>query len=550
MIEDEKKEQKNLMLALVLIIALLLGMQWWQKPKTQMVAVPLDGPAESAETVAAEAVPAVDMTARKSIEAAQEIITIPVENSVVAGSLNAGGTDLNNLSLMTYRETTQEDSPFVVLLSRNWQTGLNWEGGSLPDTRQTPQVVGEKLTPETPVVMRWENETARIERTITLDNAYMMTFTDKLTNKSGRAIEARLIGRVERTVDSVNTTQSSVHEGFLSLVDNTRVEERWSAIEPGDSKAMATKGGWIGMTDKYWQAIFVPEQSATTQMTFNTTETNYTATFQNTAEIAAGATKTQTTKLFAGAKELSLINDYEEQGIPRFDLTIDFGWYYFLTKPFLYFLGFLYSLVGNMGVAILVFATLLRILMLPIATKTYENMAKMKKLQPKIKALQERFKDNKQQLQIEMMNLYKRDKVNPAGGCLPMLIQIPVFFALYKVLSVSILMRQAPFFGWITDLSQPDPSSVFTAFGLLAWPIPSFLNIGVWPIIMGLTMVIQQKMNPSPTTSEDQKVIMNLMPIIFTFMMGNFASGLVIYWTWSNILSIMQQRYIMKKVGA
>lgn len=550
MIEDEKKEQKNLMLALVLIIALLLGMQWWQKPKTQMVAVPLDGPAESAETVAAEAVPAVDMTARKSVEAAQEIITIPVENSVVAGSLNAGGTDLNNLSLTTYRETTQEDSPFVVLLSRNWQTGLNWEGGSLPDTRQTPQVVGEKLTPETPVVMRWENETARIERTITLDNAYMMTFTDKLTNKSGRAIEARLIGRVERVVDSVNTTQSSVHEGFLSLVDNTRVEERWSAIEPGDSKAMATKGGWIGMTDKYWQAIFVPEQSATTQMTFNATETNYTATFQNTAEIAAGATKTQTTKLFAGAKELSLINDYEEQGIPRFDLTIDFGWYYFLTKPFLYFLGFLYSLVGNMGVAILVFATLLRILMLPIATKTYENMAKMKKLQPKIKALQERFKDNKQQLQIEMMNLYKRDKVNPAGGCLPMLIQIPVFFALYKVLSVSILMRQAPFFGWITDLSQPDPSSVFTAFGLLAWPIPSFLNIGVWPIIMGLTMVIQQKMNPSPTTSEDQKVIMNLMPIIFTFMMGNFASGLVIYWTWSNILSIMQQRYIMKKVGA
>lgn len=550
MIEDEKKEQKNLMLALVLIIALLLGMQWWQKPKTQMVAVPLDGPAENAETVAAEAVPAVDMTSRKSVEAAQEIITIPVENSVVAGSLNAGGTDLNNLSLTTYRETTQEDSPFVVLLSRNWQTGLNWEGGSLPDTRQTPQVVGEKLTPETPVIMRWENETARIERTITLDNAYMMTFTDKLTNKSGRAIEARLIGRVERTVDSVNTTQSSVHEGFLSLVDNTRVEERWSAIEPGDSKAMATKGGWIGMTDKYWQAIFVPEQSATTQMTFNATETNYTATFQNTAEIAAGATKTQTTKLFAGAKELSLINDYEEQGIPRFDLTIDFGWYYFLTKPFLYFLGFLYSLVGNMGVAILVFATLLRILMLPIATKTYENMAKMKKLQPKIKALQERFKDNKQQLQIEMMNLYKRDKVNPAGGCLPMLIQIPVFFALYKVLSVSILMRQAPFFGWITDLSQPDPSSVFTAFGLLAWPIPSFLNIGVWPIIMGLTMVIQQKMNPSPTTSEDQKVIMNLMPIIFTFMMGNFASGLVIYWTWSNILSIMQQRYIMKKVGA
>ena len=253
--------------------------------------------------------------------------------------------------------------------------------------------------------------------------------------------------------------------------------------------------------------------------------------------------------MFAGAKELQLLNEYAEAGIPRFDLSIDFGWYYFLTKPFLYFLGFLYSLVGNMGIAILIFATLLRIVMLPIATKSYESMAKMKKIQPKIKALQERFKDNKQQLQLEMMNLYKKDKVNPASGCLPLLIQIPVFFALYKVLSVSILMRQAPFFGWITDLSVPDPSSVFTAFGYLPWPIPGILNIGIWPVLMGLTMFIQQRLNPSPSTDENQKIIMNMMPVIFTFMLGNFAAGLVIYWTWSNILSIAQQKYIMKKIG-
>ena len=284
-------------------------------------------------------------------------------------------------------------------------------------------------------------------------------------------------------------------------------------------------------------------------MTFAKVGTDYVSSFKTPATVKANETIIHTMKLFAGPKELSLIEEYEEQGIPRFDLSIDFGWYYFLTKPFLRLLGWLYGLIGNMGVVILIFATLIRIALLPIATKSYESMAKMKKIQPKVKALQERFKDNRQQLQIEMMNLYKRDKVNPASGCLPMLIQIPVFFALYKVLSVSILMRQAPFWGWIHDLSQPDPSSVFTAFGYLPWPIPSFLNIGVWPLIMGLTMVIQQRLNPSTAMTKDQKVMMNMMPIIFTFMMGNFAAGLVIYWTWSNILSIAQQKYIMKKVG-
>ena len=235
--------------------------------------------------------------------------------------------------------------------------------------------------------------------------------------------------------------------------------------------------------------------------------------------------------------------------IPKFDLTIDFGWYYFLTKPFLFFLQWLYAWVGNMGIAILIFATLLRLALLPIATKSYISMAKMKKVQPQLQALQERFKDNRALLQQEMLALYKREKINPAGGCLPMFIQIPVFFALYKVLSVSLQMRQAPFFGWIQDLSAPDPSSVFTLFGLLPWPIPGFLNIGVWPVVMGLTMYIQQKQTPTPTADKAQANMFKLMPVLFTFMMGQFAAGLVIYWAWSNILSIAQQKYIIKKVG-
>jgi len=249
-----------------------------------------------------------------------------------------------------------------------------------------------------------------------------------------------------------------------------------------------------------------------------------------------------------------LIDAYQETlGIEKFELAIDFGWYYFLTKPFLHILSWLYGMVGNMGIAILVFATLLRILMLPIAGKSFESMAKMRKIQPRLTELQKRYKDDRLRLNQEMLALYKKEQVNPASGCLPMLIQIPVFFSLYKVLSVSIEMRQAPFFGWIHDLSVRDPSSVFTLFGLVPWPIPNFLNIGVWPVLMGITMYLQQKMNPQATPSSQQASdamkAMKWMPVLFTFMMGNFASGLVIYWTWSNVLSIIQQRYVMHKYG-
>ena len=246
-----------------------------------------------------------------------------------------------------------------------------------------------------------------------------------------------------------------------------------------------------------------------------------------------------------------MINQYEKElNIPKFDLTIDFGWFYFLTKPFLYFLQWLYALVGNMGVAILIFATLLRIALLPVVTKSYISMAKMKKIQPQMQALQEKYKDDRPRLQKEVMALYAREHVNPAGGCLPMFIQIIPFYALYKVLSVSLQMRGALFFGWLNDLSMPDSSSVLTLCGLIPWPVPSVINIGILPVIMGATMYIQQKMQPAPAGADKAQMGMfKWMPVIFTFMMGNFASGLVLYWTWSNILSIFQQRYINKKMG-
>ena len=254
--------------------------------------------------------------------------------------------------------------------------------------------------------------------------------------------------------------------------------------------------------------------------------------------------------MFAGPKVLKLIEGYQKDlNIEKFELAIDFGWYYFLTKPFLQILSFLKNLVGNMGIAILIFATILRLLMLPIAGKSFESTAKMKKIQPQMKRLQELYKNDRMRLNQEMLILYRKEKVNPASGCLPMLIQIPVFFSLYKVLSVSIEMRQAPFFGWIHDLSMPDPSSVFSLFGYAPWRVPSLLDIGVWPILMGITMILQQRMTPQPNGNKDQAAVLKWMPVLFTFMLGRFASGLVIYWAWSNLLSILQQHHIMKKYG-
>jgi YidC/Oxa1 family membrane protein insertase len=372
-----------------------------------------------------------------------------------------------------------------------------------------------------------------------------------LKNNGSQAISVALNGVVARAVPNVPKERTSVHTGFVSLVDNRLRETNYDGVEEKEV-SYKTQGGWTGMTDKDWQAIFVPDQDQAVEYVDKQVNDMYFASFQTAPQkVEPGATVTKTTHLFAGAQDLNLINAYQKTlDIPKFDLTIDFGWFYFLTKPFLYFLQWLYALVGNMGIAILVFATLLRLALLPVATKSYISMAKMKKVQPQMKILQERYKDDRARLQQEIMALYKREKVNPAGGCLPMFIQIPVFFALYKVLSVSLQMRQAPFFGWIKDLSAPDPSSVFTLFGLVPWPIPSFLDLGLMPVLMGLTMYIQQRLSPQPAGADKTQTNMfKYMPRVFMFMMGQFAVGLIIYWTWSNILSIAQQKYIMKKVG-
>lgn len=537
-----QSEQRSMMWAMILIVAVLFGFQYLKKSEpTQSL--------EETQTAVLEAFSEPQIVHKENITSTKHI---KIENESLQGEIAVNGGIFDNLTLKKYKETIKPDSSDVVLLSDKYFSYLKWVSSvGLPGDNTEWKISQAALSAENPVTFYWNGKEVKLSRQISIDENYMFTIVDTLENISSAPVDVSLVGVVGRDKNEIQQMRSSVHTGFVVLVDNRLKESSYSDVDK-KSISYKTVGGWIGVTDKYWQTIFIPDQSQAVEYTNKLTGDTYFATFQTAVQtVMPGAKVVKTTRLFAGAKDLKLINAYQEAlDIPKFDLTIDFGWFYFLTKPFLYFLQWLYALVGNMGIAILVFATLLRLALLPVATKSYISMAKMKKIQPQMKILQERYKDDKLRLQQEMMLLYKKEKVNPAGGCLPMLIQIPVFFALYKVLSVSLQMRQAPFFGWIKDLSAPDPSSVFTLFGLVPWPIPSFLNLGVMPILMGLTMYIQQKMSPQPAGADKTQVNMfKFMPLIFTFMMGQFAVGLIIYWTWSNILSIAQQKYITKKVG-
>ena len=425
---------------------------------------------------------------------------------------------------------------------------------ALPNAETPWQTNNTELTPEKPLTLTWDNKNGlKFIRQISVDDNYMFTVSDRIENYGSKIVTLFNFGLVGRT--NVPASQrGAVLEGLVGYLDGSLKEFAYAKMDKEQQASFKTTGGWAGITDKYWMAVLAFDQNiANVTVKFSEQDTmagkHYQVDYLMPPTVIEPGDAVQTTgRIFAGAKELKLIDAYEKDlGIKRFDLTVDFGWYYFLTKPFFFILSWFYSLFGNMGLAILFFAFLLRLAMFPIANKSFENMAKMKDLQPKLEKLRERCGDDKLRFNQEMMELYRTNNINPAAGCLPMLIQIPVFFSLYKVLYISLELRQAPFYGWIHDLSAPDPSSVFTLFGLLNWPIPNALNIGVWPVLMGLTMWLQQQMNPK-AADKTQNMILTMMPLMMTFLLGHLASGLVIYWTWSNILSIAQQ-YALKFKG-
>lgn len=560
-----KEETKSLYLAILLSTIAILAVNWiWPAPKPAEVS---ENTVAAPQTASHSAQPTQDDSKSLYTPANQTIVSIDealaqdkriaVANSQLNGSIRLKGARFDDLRLSNYKQTLDENSPQVDLLQPNhtshpYYAEFGWlsnDGLKLPDNNTVWQAIGNQLTDKTPIVLEWNNgQGLKFIRKISLDDNYMFNIEQIVENHSGKDITLYPYGLINKVYQEGDNSSKVVHEGMLGVIDSSLKEITPSKLDIGDKKEFTTKGGWAGFGERYWFSAFILGNTGESKVRFaKTADDTYQTDFTGAAlTIPNGTVGTSTTKFYAGAKEIKLLDDYtSNSNIEKFDLAVDFGWYYFLTKPFFYILDFLYRLIGNMGWAILLFAALLRLAMFPVANKSYESMSKMKKVQPKIQAIQQTYAGDKMRQQQAMMELYRKEKINPTSGCLPMLIQIPVFFSLYKVLNIAIEIRHAPFIGWIKDLSSPDPLTLSAMSGL---PIPSILDLGVWPILMGLTMYLQQKLSPKPA-NKDQARMMMLLPIIFTFMLGHFASGLVIYWTLSNVLSILQQKAIMRKYG-
>ncbi len=549
-----KEETKGLYAAVLLSILIIFAVNYFfpaSKPAEQNAAQEVAVPEADQPTLPEE----VSKQSPAEVEASPLVtITTPSLN----GSIRLRGARFDHITLTKYKQTLEKDSPDVELLAPAGSAApyfaeFGWLSADknlkLPDSETLWRVRGDQLTPQTPLTLEWDNgQGLKFIRVISVDENYLFHISQTVENNTDQSVTLYPYGLISRYFDPAKQSRSVVHEGISGVIDGSLKEIKFKDLDDKETKTFETAEGWAGFSDRYWFTAFILNAQAPNTFTFSQKNENvYQADFRGAPlTIAAGAAASNQLRFFAGAKEIKLLDKYtKDNNIKKFDLAVDFGWYYFLTKPFFYILDFLYRIIGNMGWAILLFAALLRLFMFPVANKSYESMTKLKKVQPKLQAIQEKYKDNKVLLQQNTMDLYRREKINPASGCLPMFIQIPIFFSLYKVLNISIEIRHAPFIGWIKDLSAPDPLTISVWSHI---PMPGLLDIGVWPILMGLTMWFQQKLNPAPA-NKDQARMFAMMPLIFTLMLGHFASGLVIYWTLSNLLSILQQKAIMRKNG-
>jgi YidC/Oxa1 family membrane protein insertase len=518
---------------------------------------------------------------------------VKIETPRLTGSISLKGGRIDDLSLVQYRETVDPNSPPIVLFSPSntaspYYTELGWVPASgstvrLPDTNTAWQQEGSNsLTPDSPVVLKYDNgDGLTFRRTIAIDDRYLFTIRDDVTNVSNAPVTLYPYALISRGGTPPVSGYSILHEGFIGYLGDKGLQElTYKNVDDGkplpdnpDSKGYFfndVTNAWLGITDKYWAAALLPDTSATLANAHFSTggrQKRYQADYMLPAQtINIGGVGTANARVFAGAKEVGVVGinfpvfgpgGYNKQlDLNHFDLLIDWGHFYFITKPMFLGLDFFYHLVGNFGISILLVTVIVKLLFFPLANKSYASMAKMKSVQPQLQALKERYPDDKVKQQQEMMEIYRKEKINPIAGCLPVALQIPVFFSLYKVLFVTIEMRHAPFYGWIKDLSAPDPTNLFTLFGLVPFdPVAvlgphfgSYLVLGIWPIIMGVTMWLQMKLNPAPP-DPTQKAIFDWMPLIFTFMLAGFPAGLVIYWAWNNLLSVLQQSFIMRRNG-
>ena len=576
------ENNRNYFIAIALSVLIVLGWQFlYMNPrietqrkaqeaqKAQQQTEQAQQPAASGQAPAqpSGAAPSSQAAATATLEQAlQKSPRIVIDTPALSGSINLAGARLDDLKLKGYHETVDDSSPIITLFSPaetkdGYFTELGYIGSDATGSVPGPSTLwtapeGAKLTEKTPVTLTYTNDKGlTFTRTISVDERYMFTVADKIQNAGQAPASLNSYGRVTRYNKPTTPSVYVLHEGFIGVIgDDGLVETKYTAAEKEAVKPAKSTGGWLGITDKYWAATIVPPQTSPYEASFShfpDGQPRYQADYKEDAfTVAPGQSIELKNLVFAGAKEVPVIDGYEASySIPKFDRLIDWGWFYFITKPMFKLMDFFFRYFGNFGVAILCTTIVVKLLFFPLASKQYASMANMKRMQPKMEELKAKFADDRMGLQQATMQLYKEEKINPIAGCWPVALQIPIFFSLYKVIYITIEMRHAPFFGWIQDLAAPDPTSLFNLFGLIPITLPHMLMIGVWPLLMGITMFLQMRMNPAPP-DPTQAAIFTWMPIIFTFMMAGFPAGLVIYWAWNNLLSILQQGVIMKRQGA
>ena len=558
-------DSKNVLMAVILSTVIIVG---WQvlvvdpelkKTKTEVTKVEQTTSANNGKPSA----PSIN----NKLPAPQKLISrtdavsseqrVRLENEKLTGSISLNGALIDDVVLKTYKETLDKNSKQVVILNpKKMNTGYYLESGwasannlKVPDNNSVWTLVKNKsLTPQTPIELEWDNKNGLIfNKKIEIDNQYLFKITESIKNNSKNKVDLFHYSQITRKEKPSVQNFYILHEGLVGVIDESLKEQKYDDIKEKNEKYQGIEG-WVGITDKYWLTAIVPQkkEAFNAEFTFNDSyKANYILT--NPTSIEPGKTNSRSAQLFIGAKEVNVIDGYTKTAdIKKFDLAIDWGWFYFFTKPLFFIIDYLYKFCGNFGIAIVLLTAGIRLLFFPLANYSFASMAKMKALQPEMVRLKDLHKDDKQKIQLEMMALYRKEKINPVYGCLPMLIQIPFFFAIYKMLFVTLEMRHAPFFGWIQDLSAPDHTSLFNLFGLIPWSPPSFLIIGVWPILMGVSMWVQQKLNPAPTDPIQAKIFA-FFPLFLTVMLASFPSGLVVYWTVNNVLTMAQQYIIIRK---
>ena len=562
-----KKNQDSQNLIIALVLSMLI-MTYWQyfvaAPQKKAEALNMKAKAQKERLAVADQAKLVAAPTKPRKELLAETKRVKIKSDALSGSISLQGLRFDDISLVKYREELDPKSPEVVVFSpANSKEGYFAEFGflsenkniKLPSSDTIWAADSDELTPTKPINLSWNNgEGVTFSVKIELDDKYMFTISSNAKDATGNLITLQNYGFINRVYDLKNHAKMAIlHEGLLGVFDGILKETDYKKItEDKEQSFEVEKGGWLGITDKYWLSALIPTAQQFNSH-FSTYEKEGITHYQT--EYLGAAANSSTLRLFAGAKEMAVLDAYSEKyNISRFDHAVDLGMFDFLTKPIFKLLTYFYALLGNFGLAILLLTVCVKACMYPLASKSFRSMNQMKKLQPKMAEIRERCKDDKLKLNQAMMELYKKEKVNPASGCLPMVIQFPVFFALYKVLYVTLEMRHAPFYGWVRDLSASDPTNLFTLFGLIDWHslfgfnLPAVFHLGIFPIIMCFTMVVQQMQSPPPPDPTQAKV-MKLMPFFFLFLFASFPAGLVIYWSWSNTLSILQQWYIKKRHG-